>query len=74
MKELEASTQIDLAKGYTEELIFPKERTFRRDSTPDGVTQSATEAAAQISMDDVTEQPVWSDSGAGAPATEEVSV
>lgn len=74
VKELEASTQIDLAKGYTEELILPKERTFRRDSTPDGANQSTTETAAQISMDDVTEQPVWSDSGAGAPATEEVSV
>ena len=74
VKELEASTQIDLAKGYTEELILPKERTFRRDSIPDGATRPATKAAAQISMDDVTEQPVWSDSGAGAPATEEVSV
>ena len=32
VKELEASTQIDLEKGYTEEMIMPKERTFRRDS------------------------------------------
>ena len=74
VKELEASTQIDLAKGYTEELILPKERTFRRDSTPDGANQPATETAAQISMDDMTEQPVWSDNGASAPSTEEVSV
>ena len=70
VKELEASTQIDLEKGYTEEMIMPKERTFRRDST----TEATTESSAQISMDDMTEQPVWSDSGAGAPATEEVSV
>ena len=89
VKELEASTQIDLEKGYTEELIMPKERTFRRDSTTDGANQPAMEAAAQISMDDMTAQsgayeptlapetaqPVWSDnSAAGAPANEEVSV
>ena len=79
VKELEASTQIDLEKGYTEELIMPKERMFRRDSTinpnPDGANQSGIETAAQISMDDMTGQPVWSDdSSAGTPATEEVSV
>ena len=79
VKELEASTQIDLEKGYTEELIMPKERMFRRDSTinpnPDGANQSGIETAAQISMDDMTSQPVWSDdSSAGTPATEEVSV
>ena len=79
VKELEASTQIDLEKGYTEEMIMPKERTFRRDSTPDGANQPATEAAAQISMDDMTgspdptlasepDKPVWGDDG------EEVSV
>ena len=70
VKELEASTQIDLEKGYTEEMIMPKERTFRRDSSPDGDNQTA----AQISMDDMTgspeptlasepEKPVWSDDG-----------
>ena len=79
VKELEASTQIDLEKGYTEELIMPKERMFRRDSTinpnPDGANQSGIETVAQISMDDMTGQPVWSDdSSAGTPATEEVSV
>ena len=80
VKELEASTQIDLEKGYTEEMIMPKERTFRRDSTtPDDANQSSTEAAAQISMDDMTgspdpmlasepDKPVWGDDG------EEVSV
>ena len=80
VKELEASTQIDLEKGYTEEMIMPKERTFRRDSTtPDDAKQSSTEAAAQISMDDMTgssdptlasepDKPVWGDDG------EEVSV
>ena len=79
VKELEASTQIDLEKGYTEEMIMPKERMFRRDSTPDGANQPATEAAAQISMDDMTgspdptlasepDKPVWGDDG------EEVSV
>lgn len=74
VKELEASTQIDLAKGYTEELILPKERTFRRDSTPDSANQPATEAAEQISMDDMTDKPVLNDdSNTGAP-TEEVSV
>ena len=88
VKELEASTQIDLEKGYTEELIMPRERTFRRDSTPDGTGPSATEAATQISMDEMTgqsgaygpalasetAQPVWNDNGAEAPANEEVSV
>lgn len=88
VKELEASTQIDLEKGYTEEMIMPKERTFRRDSTPDGTGPSATEAATQISMDEMTgqsgaygpalasetAQPVWNDNGAEAPANEEVSV
>ena len=70
VKELEASTQIDLEKGYTEEMIMPKERAFRRDSSPDGDNQTA----AQISMDDMTgspeptlasepEKPVWSDDG-----------
>ena len=70
VKELEASTQIDLEKGYTEEMIMPKERTFRRDSSPDGDNQTA----AQISMDDMTgspkptlasepKKPVWSDDG-----------
>ena len=80
VKELEASTQIDLEKGYTEEMIMPKERTFRRDSTtPDDANQSPTEVAAQISMDDMTgspdptlasepDKPVWGDDG------EEVSV
>ena len=53
VKELEASTQIDLEKGYTEEMIMPKERTFRRDSSPDGDNQTA----AQISMDDMTGSP-----------------
>ena len=53
VKELEASTQIDLEKGYTEEMIMPKERTFRRDSSPDGDNQTA----AQISMDDMTDSP-----------------
>ena len=58
---------------------MPKERMFRRDSTinpnPDGANQSGIETAAQISMDDMTGQPVWSDdSSAGTPATEEVSV
>jgi len=51
VKELEASTQIDLEKGYTEEMIMPKERAFRRDSSPDGDNQTA----AQISMDDMTD-------------------
>ena len=75
VKELEASTQIDLEKGYTEEMIMPKERTFRRDSsTPDDANQSPTETAAQISMDDMTgspeptlasepDKPVWGDDG-----------
>ena len=49
---------------------MPKERTFRRDSSPDGDNQTA----AQISMDDMTgspeptlasepDKPVWSDDG-----------
>ena len=70
VKELEASTQIDLEKGYTEEMIMPKERAFRRDSSPDGDNQTA----AQISMDDMTgspeptlasepDKPVWGDDG-----------
>lgn len=89
VKELEASTQIDLEKGYTEELILPADRTFRRDSNPDGAEPTGAVSDGQISMNDIADRsdayvpvpvpvdghPAWNDGGvAGMPASEEVPV